>query len=281
MADGQQGGKVDDPRCICISQTDSAIVEHKIGRLPIEMTRWALEISDVDSAYYGLWSIGALSQESMSRTISLEEREPLASLVLYRLFKWSIVAPLLGTYFRGKVYGGDKVPKRGPLVLVSNHASYFDPLLLAAAVGRPVAYMAKEELFKIPLLSWGMRLYGAYPVRRGAGDRQALQAARHALKQGWIAGIFLEGTRTPDGRIANPKLGAALIAAQADVSLLPVSLWGTEKILDPGSLYPHPVPVTIRIGDPIDPPSSTRREDLEGVTQRCATAIARLHSLGR
>lgn len=211
----------------------------------------------------------------------LKEREPLTSLVLYHLFKWSLVAPLFTTYFRGKIYGSQNIPLKGSLVIVSNHASYFDPLFLSCAMRRPVAYMAKEELFKIPLLNQGMRLYGAYSVKRDASDRNAIRAALNALQQGWAAGIFLEGTRTLDARIIEPKLGAALIAAKANVPLLPVSLWGTEKILPKGSLYPRPVPVTVRIGELIEPPSSTKREDLERITEQCAFSINQLHCLGR
>jgi 1-acyl-sn-glycerol-3-phosphate acyltransferase len=146
---------------------------------------------------------------------------------------------------------------------------------------RPVAYMAKEELFKIPLLTPAIELYGAYPVKRGAGDRGAIRAAVKALQEGWLVGIFLEGTRTPDGHINEPKLGAAMIAAKAQVPLLPVSLWGTQKILRKGSSLPRSVPVTIRIGDLINPPRSSKREDLLEVTQQCATVINEMHALGR
>ncbi len=208
-------------------------------------------------------------------------REPFASLMLYHAFKWSVVSPVLHAYLRGHIYGAKHVPKEGPLVVVSNHASDFDPPLLSCAVGRPVAYMAKEELFRIPVLKQGIELYGAYPVKRGAADRSAIRSALNCLSEGWAVGLFLEGTRTVDARITNPKLGAALIAAKAKVPLLPISLWGTEAIFKKGSPVPRPVPVTVRIGQVIDPPTSTKREELEAVTQRCAAAIHALHDLGR
>jgi len=208
-------------------------------------------------------------------------REPFASLLLYYLFKWSIVSPALYTYFQGGVYGAEEVPNEGKLVVVSNHASVFDPLLLACAIRRPVAFMAKEELFQIPVLKQGMKLYGAYPVKRGASDRAALKSAMNSLNQGWATGVFLQGTRSMDGKITEPKLGAALIAARAKAHLLPISLWGTEKILPKGSSLPHPVPVTIRIGTVIPAPLSTNRADLEITTQECANVINELHSQGR
>lgn len=207
------------------------------------------------------------------------DREPPVSLTLYHLLKWGLVHPLLLSYFQGRIYGAEHVPQQGPLLVVSNHASYFDPPLLSSAMRRPVAYMAKAELFDVPVLSPAIRLYGAYPVARGKGDRAALRAALSRLKEGWAVGVFLQGTRTADARISSPKLGAALIAAKASVPLLPVSLWGTQNILR--SAVPRPAAVTIRIGEPIAAPQSGDRRALEAVTQRCVTAIHALHDQGR
>jgi 1-acyl-sn-glycerol-3-phosphate acyltransferase len=188
---------------------------------------------------------------------------------------------MLHGYFRGRIYGAEHVPHQGPLVVVSNHASDFDPPIVSCCVRRPVAYMAKEELFRVPVLKQAIRLYGAYPVKRGSADRSAIREAMASLDQGWAAGIFLQGTRTVDGRIPSPKLGAALIAAKVQAPLLPVSLWGTQAIIRKGSAIPRPVPLTIRIGRPILPPQSTEREELEAVTQQCVEVIHAMHDLGR
>ena len=209
------------------------------------------------------------------------EREPAINLVFYHLFKWSVVSPMLHTYFRGRIYGAEQVPQQGPLVVVSNHASDFDPPLVSCCVRRPVAYMAKEELFRIPIFKQAIELYGAYPVKRGTADRSAIRSAMDRLEAGWAIGVFLQGTRTLDGRITAPKLGAALIAAKTQVPLLPISLWGTEAILRRGTALPRPVPIAARIGAPIPAPSSTDREELTAVTQKCADVINALHDLGR
>ncbi|MBW4534049.1 MAG: 1-acyl-sn-glycerol-3-phosphate acyltransferase [Pleurocapsa minor HA4230-MV1] len=209
------------------------------------------------------------------------KRESFANWASYHLLKWSIVSPALHTYWRLNIYGAENVPQSGGLIAVSNHASYFDPPILSNCVGRPVAFMAKEELFKIPVFKQGIQLYGAYPVKRQMGDRAALRAATTAIESGWIAAIFLQGTRSPDAKITDPKLGAAWIAAKTKVPLLPVSLWGTEKILIKGSALPKPVPITVRIGEVIPPPASTNKADLQAVTEQCAAVINALHDLGR
>jgi 1-acyl-sn-glycerol-3-phosphate acyltransferase len=209
------------------------------------------------------------------------QRESFANWASYHLLKWSIVSPTLHTYFRLHIHGAENVPSSGGAIAVSNHASYFDPPLLSNCLGRPVAFMAKEELFKVPLFSQGIRLYGAYPVKRSTGDRAALRAATIAIESGWIAAVFLQGTRSVDGKITDPKLGAAWIATQNQVPLLPVSLWGTEKIVAKGSFFPKPVPITVRIGEAIAPPASTKKADLVAVTDQCAEVINSLHDLGR
>jgi 1-acyl-sn-glycerol-3-phosphate acyltransferase len=208
-------------------------------------------------------------------------REPLISLAFYNYFKWSVVSPVFLVYFQGKIHGIEKVPKEGPVIIVSNHASYYDPPIVAAGMGRPVSYMAKAELFSNSNFGKLLNIYGAYPVSRGTADLSAIRSALKFLDDGWAAGVFLEGTRTPDGKITNPKRGAALLAAKAKAPLLPVSIWGSEKIVEKGSPVPRRVPVTVRIGNLIDAPTNSDRKELEEITFRCAKEINEMHDLGR
>ena len=121
------------------------------------------------------------------------DREPLPSLLLYHLFKWSVVSPMFHSYFRGRIEGPDCVPQQGPLLVVANHASDFDPPIVSSCVRRPVSYMAKEELFRVPILGSAIRLYGAYPVKRSSADRSAIREALKQLEQGWAVGVFWSG----------------------------------------------------------------------------------------
>ena len=108
-------------------------------------------------------------------------RTPEPSLT-YRLVSGLLVFPLFRFLFRGSTQGLEHVPMEGPLVVASNHGSHLDPPLLGHALGRPVAFMAKAELFAIPLLGALIRACGAYPVRRGASDREAIRTATAKLE---------------------------------------------------------------------------------------------------
>ncbi|MFM7086003.1 MAG: lysophospholipid acyltransferase family protein [Cyanobium sp.] len=194
----------------------------------------------------------------------------------YRLISYLLVFPVYRLLFRGRTAGNANVPADGALVVVANHGSHLDPPLLGHALGRPVAFMAKAELFRVPLLGAIIRACGAYPVSRGASDREAIRTATDRLQQGWATGVFLDGTRQRDGRVNTPQPGAALLAARAGAALLPVAIINSHRALGPGQSRPRLVPIHIRIGMPVPPPASRRRVDLDRTTAEVQERINRM-----
>ena len=184
----------------------------------------------------------------------------------YRLVSAVLVFPLFRLLFRGRTLGNERVPMQGPVVVVANHGSHLDPPLLGHALGRPVAFMAKAELFGIPLLGPLIRACGAYPVRRGASDREAIRTATARLEDGWAIGVFLDGTRQKDGRVNHPMPGAALLSARSGAPLLPVAIINSHRALGTGQSWPRLVPIQLRIGEPIPAPASRRKPDLESTS---------------
>ena len=184
----------------------------------------------------------------------------------YQLVSFMLVFPVFRGLLRGHTSGNALVPLEGPLVVVANHGSHLDPPFLGHALGRPVAFMAKAELFRIPILGDIIRACGAYPVKRGASDREAIRTATARLDEGWAIGVFLDGTRQSDGRVNQPRPGAALLAARSGAPLLPVAIINSHRALGRGRRWPRLVPVELRIGEPIPAPISRRKPELEATT---------------
>ena len=157
----------------------------------------------------------------------------------------------LSLLWRFRAVGVRGVPLEGPLIVACNHVSYFDPPALGVAMPRPVTYMAKEELFRIPLLGPVIRWLGAFPVDRKRGDVAAIKAAIRILETGAALGIFPEGTRSPDGRLHRGKTGVARMALASGAPVVPVGITGTDRALPRGSKLPRPHPVHIAFGPPI------------------------------
>ncbi len=173
----------------------------------------------------------------------------------------------LRVFRRFRVVGLERVPAAGPLIVACNHVSYLDPPALGAALPRPVSYMAKIELFRIPVLGPLIRALGAFPVDRSRGDVAAIKAAVKVLQQGAVFGIFPEGGRNPEGS-KQPQMGVALLASLSGATVIPAYLSGTSG----ANRF---APVTVRFGEPVrfDPGQKARRDDLAKWTNELMSRI--------
>jgi 1-acyl-sn-glycerol-3-phosphate acyltransferase len=192
----------------------------------------------------------------------------------FRVFKPDVVWNLVRLFFqqpveRGfqmRIYGRERVPATGPVIVASNHIAGIDVVLVGAASPRNLRYMAKKELFTYNTALTGfLRRAGVFTVRRGESDTDALRQARTILRAGHVLGIFAEGTRQPTEEIGKVMPGAALIALSEGVPIVPCVIQGSIHIKD--DLF-HPV--TVVFGEPLRYP---RREGRDGRHQaRTVTA---------
>lgn len=183
---------------------------------------------------------------------------------------------LLRLFARLEVSGREHVPPSGPLLVVCNHLSNVDPPLLAAVLPRPLFMMAKQEIFRGPL-GWMARRYGAFPVRRGEADREALRTALEHLQRGRALGMFPEGTRSRSGQLQRAKPGVGLLALRAGCPILPVALSGTPQLARPLALLRRPR-VTVRIGESftLPPECDGSRADAQAATDAIMRRLAAL-----
>jgi 1-acyl-sn-glycerol-3-phosphate acyltransferase len=161
----------------------------------------------------------------------------------------AIIVPFLSLWFRLRIEGEHNIPADGPAIIAPNHKSFWDSFFVACATRRDVRFMGKSELFsgwQGPLL---VRL-GAFPVRRGESDQDALDTARTILRQGGVLALFPEGTRIrdPEG-LGSPKRGAGRLALETGAPIVPAAITGTERLF--AGPFPRPVRVQIAFGEPI------------------------------
>lgn len=167
--------------------------------------------------------------------------------MFYKLLKFFLQI-LFGILFRPEIKGKENVPMTGGMIMAANHLSNWDPPMAGTYMPRPVAYMAKEELFKPAIAGAIIKSLYAFPVKRGAADRGAIKAALGILKQGLCLGVFPEGTRSKNGKLGKPEAGVALLAAMGKVPVVPTAIINTNRILQNGGTLPR---VKIIFGEPI------------------------------
>ena len=197
-----------------------------------------------------------------------------------------MIRALLRLFCGFTVTGRQYEPRVGPVIVVSNHLSDLDPLVVGSALRRPTRFMAKEELFTPPLVRWWVTACGAFPVRRGEPDRRAIRTALEILRGGGVLVMFPEGTRGRDRTLRPPEPGAAMLALRSGAPILPVAVLGTDLVFPRDARRLRPSRITVRIGPPIRTDgagqrpgvhgSRQSREDVEAVGRLYMGEIARL-----
>ncbi|MBE0446594.1 MAG: 1-acyl-sn-glycerol-3-phosphate acyltransferase [Actinobacteria bacterium] len=182
--------------------------------------------------------------------------------------------------FRYEITGRQHIPREGSVILAANHMSYLDPIMIAFVSGsRPVNFMAKAELLKIPVFGWILRKLNTFPIKRGLADKGAIAYVLRILSRGEVLLIFPEGTRYRNGELGQAHPGVASIALKTGTPIVPVGIIGTDQVMPNGSRLPRPVKLRARIGQPItvDKADAGERKEKEiELTERIMKEISNL-----
>ncbi len=198
--------------------------------------------------------------------------------VFYWLNVCTWVRLIIWLVIQRDVKGAKNIPRRGPLVLASNHLNLADPPILTAVMPRRVVWMAKRELFDIPVAGFLYRMFGCIPVRRFEADLRALRKSQDALRRGHVLGMFPEGTRSGGRGLQRGEPGTALVAMRTGAPVLPVAIWGTEGVKLP-SHFLRRTPVHVAFGEPFHLPRGERlskeqvEEGIEQIMRRIAVLL--------
>jgi 1-acyl-sn-glycerol-3-phosphate acyltransferase len=197
--------------------------------------------------------------------------------MLYAILKPLAVA-LMRLLFRIEGHGREHVPPAGPALIVANHSSLLDPPLVGGMAPRPVSFMAKAELFRIPLFGRLIRALNARPVRREGGDASALRAALRILQEGGALLVFPEGTRGQEGTLRAPRAGVGMLAVMSGAPVVPAFVRGSGRAWPKGRALPRPRKIMVTFGPPI---RFERREDVDRKTQYETASRAMMDAIAR
>lgn len=215
----------------------------------------------------------------LNRKLSFRRRWKHVIFLLLRIF----VLPTLRLILRFRIHGLGHVPKRGGALIIGNHVHNADPILMLSASPRPVLWMAKEEVWKMPVLRWFATQAGAFPVQRGTFDRYAIRMAVETIHEGLLVGMFPEGTRSTSGGLKQPFSGASLVALRSGAPVIPCVIVGSEELPLNGvkqrkRLRGYPK-VEVRYGQPFTLQPRTvdgRRYSMAELTDAMMLELARL-----
>lgn len=164
------------------------------------------------------------------------------------LCQWATVLLL-----NARVFGLNRFPAKGGVLLVSNHQSFMDPVLVTMALHREGNYMARDTLFENPWFRWLIRFLNAFPIKRGTADMLAIKETMRRLKDGRVVVAFPEGTRTPDGRVGPMLGGLATLAKKCRAPIVPTLIDGVYQAWPRDRMLPGRGNVIVEYGRPIEP----------------------------
>jgi len=170
--------------------------------------------------------------------------------MIYYISKYLAIF-LLKIFCSFRVTGVKHIPSQGPCILVANHSSNLDPIVLGCASFRRVYFVAKEELFRNPLASFFLRRLGAFPLRRGEGDKEAVKRIFSLLREGKVVGLFPEGTRNR-GELGDFQRGALKLLLHAGVPVVVAGIKGTYESLPRDKKIPRPFPIRVSFSSPFE-----------------------------
>jgi 1-acyl-sn-glycerol-3-phosphate acyltransferase len=171
------------------------------------------------------------------------------SKLVYGVSRVLITRPLRW-FFRMELRGAENWPQHGPAIIAANHASNLDPPLLCLSYPGYICWMGKVEIMTAPVIGWYLKKVGAFTVHRGEADREAIRRGQELLDQGYIIGMFPEGTRQRGGKLGEAQAGVGMFALKSGVPVIPVRVRGHDQIMRNKLL--HRPKVTVTVGKPVD-----------------------------
>lgn len=171
----------------------------------------------------------------------------------------TLIGALSRILFRPVVTGAENIPLEGPVLIAPIHRSNVDFAFTLFISPRKIFFMAKDSLWRVPILGPIVTRLGAFSVKRGSADRDSMHAAEEVLRGGHALVMFPEGTRQEGPDVATLHDGAMFLAARTGATVVPVGIGGSEKAMPVGAKFPRPAKITIVVGTPIAPPVSEGR----------------------
>jgi 1-acyl-sn-glycerol-3-phosphate acyltransferase len=199
---------------------------------------------------------------------------------------WSFFRCLFGIGFRCRVFNRERVPREGPFILASNHASWLDPPLVGSACSREISYLARESLFRFPVFGRVLKAVNAIPVDREGGGAAGLKGILDRLMAGGGIILFPEGTRTADGKLQPARPGIGLTVIKSNAPVVPVRVFGTFEAMNRNARLPRPHRVMVKFGEPLrfealrteakNCPKPRLKQIYQEVADQIMAAVARL-----